>query len=83
MRWLIVNVILFLEFKIEEAAEIEETDHAKRLAKFTNKIQVIDNSQMIMNTHGDFFDKPFGELIADGIISEIAHVKTEKKSEKE
>jgi len=75
--------LLFLEFKIEEATEVEETDHAKRLAKFANKIQVIDNSQRIMNTHGDFFDKPFSELIADAIITEVAHVKQERKSEKE
>lgn len=36
-----------------------------------------------MNTYGEFFDKPASELIADGIITEVVHSKTEKKSEKE
>lgn len=36
-------ILSYVEFKIEEAAEVEETDHAKRLSKFANKIQVVAN----------------------------------------
>jgi len=36
-----------------------------------------------LHTHGEFFDKPASELIADGVIAEVVHTKAERKSEKE
>jgi len=53
------------------------------LSKFANKIQVVTNNQTILNSYGEFFDKPASELIADGIITEVVQTKAERKSEKE